>query len=101
MITKEVKGIVADKTFVILNGVEEISPVSYYIEIVKDEKGVKHKKKHNYFEINRGDETIRFERLRDDLRPHRDTNYPHTLIVYTDTPIHEAREKVISTLLKK
>lgn len=90
------KGVVADKTFVILDSAVAISPINHYIEIVKDESGRKFKKKHTFFNVLfKGEEVIRFERLRDGLKPNRDTNYPHTLIVYSDISITEMRENIV------
>ncbi len=97
----EVKGIVADKTYIILNGATEISDVLYYTETYKDSNGKKRKKMHSYFDVQFGEySTIRFERLRDGLKPHMDDTYAHTLIVYANDSLHKVRENIISIFKK-
>lgn len=97
----EPKGIVADKTFVILNGATAISEVEYYTEIYKDSNGKKKRKMHSCLYVEFGEYSkIRFERLREGVRQHMSSNDAHTYVLYTKDSLHKLREDIIS-LFKK
>lgn len=99
--TQNIKGVVAGKTYVILNGMKEISPISHYVETHKDEFGKKIKIKHAFFVIDYGGESIRFERERKDhIKPRRDINNTHCLEIYVDETLSDLRNRLISELLK-
>lgn len=102
--TNAVVGVVADKTFIMLNGAKAVTDVSYYNETIKDSNGKKHHKRHSYFNVLFGDgheySLIRFERLRNGLKPHRDIFLGNSLVVYVDEPVPEARIKVLKEIMK-
>lgn len=99
METQTIKGIATSDTFVMLNGVTGISGVDYYIETLKDEYGKKYKKKHAFFNIlYKGGATIRFERLREGVKTHTDSNDWSSIIVYVDETLTSVRDKIIAQL---
>lgn len=97
MKTLNIKGITVHNTYVILNGVTAISHVSSYEEKYKDDKGKKHVRRHTYFNLEFGEETTRFERIRKGKElPHKESS--HTLVIYTDEGLVSLREKILSKL---
>jgi len=102
MNTYQVKGIVADKTYVILNGATSISDILYYTEIVKDEEGKRYKRSQPYFELEFGGYfKLRFEMLRGTLKPHMAEGEGHTYIVYVDEPLEKSRKRIIQMFKTK
>lgn len=97
MKTLTLNGISVHKTFVVLNGVTGISPVSSYEEKYKDENGKKRVKRHTYFNLEFGTETTRFERIREEKEEARKENQ-HTLVIYTNEPLAKLREKILAKL---
>lgn len=94
-----IKGIAVNDTYVILNGIVALSPVVHYTQTIKDGNGKKRKIKHFYFDIGySGNSVVRFERLRDNLKPHRDTDAGNVLIVYANEELAKVRDKIISIL---
>jgi len=93
----KLNGIAVNKTFVILNGVTAISQVASYEETYKDDNGKKHKKRHTYFNLEFGSETIRFERVRAGKDEARKENQ-HTLVIYTDEALVKLRENILLKL---